>query len=37
MAVLADMQGLAKLPSDAHRVRAERIGAKDAQGSPWTM
>lgn len=34
MAVLADMQGLATLPPDAHSVRAERLGAKDAQGQP---
>lgn len=32
MAVLADMQGLAKLPADADIVRAERCGAKDSQG-----
>jgi hypothetical protein len=32
MAVLADMQGLAKLPPDDHIVPAERRGVKDAQG-----
>jgi hypothetical protein len=34
MAVLADMQGLAKLPPDDHIVSAERRGGKDAQGQP---
>jgi hypothetical protein len=34
MAVLADMQGLAKLPPDERIVRAERLGAQDAQGQP---
>jgi Transposase DDE domain len=34
MAVLADMQGLATLPPDAHIVPAARRGAKDAQGQP---
>lgn len=34
MAVLADMQGLARLPPDERMVRAERHGAKDAQGHP---
>jgi hypothetical protein len=34
MAVLADMQGLATLPPDAHIVPAERRGTKDAQGQP---
>jgi ABC-type lipoprotein export system ATPase subunit len=33
-AVVADMQGLATLPADAHIVRAERCGAKDSQGRP---
>ncbi|HXH10908.1 MAG TPA: hypothetical protein VNP04_14235 [Alphaproteobacteria bacterium] len=34
MAVLADMQGLAKLPPDERIVPAERRGTKDAQGQP---
>jgi hypothetical protein len=35
MAGLAAMPGLARLSPDAHGIRAERIGAKDAQGRPW--
>jgi Transposase DDE domain len=34
MAVLADMQGLAKLPPDERIVPAERRGVKEAQGQP---
>ena len=34
MAVLANMQGLAKLPADAHIVHAARRGVTDAQGQP---
>lgn len=34
MAVLADMQGLAQLPTDEHIVPAARRGVKDAQGQP---
>lgn len=34
MAVLADMQGLARFPPDEHCVRAELTGGRDAHGNP---